>query len=170
MTLVQRLSTALALVLTTLIAGPAPARANEPTTERNRQFIAQAFNQWAQGGRTFFTDVLAPDVIWTIKGTSPSAGTYRGRDDFLKRAVQPFAKRLASPVRPTVTDIWAEGDDVVVHWDGTATAADGAPYRNSYVWIMRMRNLQAVEVTAFLDLVPYDDVIRRIPLEAEAGE
>jgi hypothetical protein len=31
---------------------------------------------------------------------------------------------------------------------------------------MRMRNLQAVEVVAFLDLVPYDDVIRRIPLEA----
>lgn len=36
MTLVQRLSTALALVLTTLIAGPAPAVASEPTTERNR--------------------------------------------------------------------------------------------------------------------------------------
>ncbi len=66
MTLVQRLSTALALVLTTLIAGPAPAGANDPT-ERNRQFIAQAFNQWAQGGRTFFTDVLSPDVTWTIR-------------------------------------------------------------------------------------------------------
>lgn len=71
MTLVQRLSTALALVFTTLIAGPAPAVASEPTTERNRQFIAQAFNQWAQGGRTFFIDVLAPDVIWTIKGRAP---------------------------------------------------------------------------------------------------
>lgn len=69
-----------------------------------------------------------------------------------------------------MTDIWAEGDDVVVHWDGTATAADGAPYRNSYVWIMRMQNLQAVEVTAFLDLVPYDDVIRRISLKADDVE
>lgn len=48
MTFVQRLSTALALILTTLIAGPAPAVTSEPTTERNRQFIAQAFNQWAQ--------------------------------------------------------------------------------------------------------------------------
>jgi ketosteroid isomerase-like protein len=69
-----------------------------------------------------------------------------------------------------VADIWAEGDDVVVHWDGVATAADDAPYRNSYVWIMRMQNLQAVEVTAFLDLVPYDDVIRRIPLQAGGVE
>ncbi|MBV4484966.1 nuclear transport factor 2 family protein [Pseudomonas sp. SWRI153] len=164
MKLLRRLFTT--LVFTTLIGGMLPAVASEPAAERNRQFIAQAFEHWALGGRTFFQDVLAPDVVWTIKGTSPSAGTYRGRDDFLQRAVTPFAKRLASPVRPTVKDIWAEGDDVIVHWDGVATAADGAPYRNSYVWIIRLHNLRATEVIAFLDLVPYDDVIRRIPLGA----
>ena len=105
---------------------------------------------------------MAPDVIWTIKGTSPVAGTYRGRDQFLKHAVAPFAARLSSPVRPTVKGIWADRNDVIVHWDGVATAADGAPYRNSYVWIFRMDNLRATEVVAFLDLVPYNDVLRRI--------
>lgn len=54
-----------------------------------------------------------------------------------------------------------------MHWDGAATAADGAPYSNSYVWIFRMANLRATKVTASLDLVPYDDVIRRIPIDQQ---
>jgi len=87
----------------------------------------------------------------------------------MEQAVAPFAARLSSPVRPTVKDIWADGDHVVVHWDGTATAADGAPYSNSYVWIFRMTNLHASEVTAFLDLVPYDDDVRRIPINQQGA-
>jgi uncharacterized protein len=140
-----------------------PAPALQQTAESNRQFIADAFVQWQQGGRRFFQDVLAPDVVWTIKGTSPAAGTYRGRQDFLDRAVKPFTDRLSAPIRPTVRDIWANGDDVVVHWEGTTTAADGVPYSNSYVWIFRMKDRRATEVIAFLDLAPYDDVLRRVP-------
>ena len=160
---IPRFITAAVLVLTVLISGCVLARPVDSTAERNRQFIAQAFEKWAAGGRTFFHDVLAPDATWTIKGTSPAAGSYKGRDAFLEQAVAPFAARLSSPVRPTVKGIWADGDHVIVYWDGAATAADGAPYSNSYVWIFRMVNLRASEVTAFLDLVPYDDVIRRIP-------
>ena len=91
-----------------------------------------------------------------------SGATYASRKDFLERAVQPFVARLATPIRPMVKAIWADGDDVIVHWDGSATAGDGAPYRNSYIWIFRMQDGRAAEVTAFLDLAPYDDVMRRL--------
>lgn len=147
----------------TLVRTQTAPRTAALTTESNRQVIAEAFRRWAAGGRTFFQDVLAADVVWTIKGTSPAAGTYRGREDFIDRAVRPFTDRLASPVQPTVQGIWADADHVIVQWDGAGTAADGAPYRNSYVWIFRMVDQRAVEVVAFLDLVPYDDVIRRVP-------
>lgn len=169
MTMPRRFTVVVTLAFATLIGGLALAQNRDSTIERNRQFIAQAFEKWAAGGGTFFQDVLAPDVVWTIKGTSPAAGSYRGRDAFMEQAVAPFAARLSSPVRPTVKDIWADGNDVIVHWDGAATAADGAPYSNSYVWIFRMANLRASEVTAFLDLVPYDDVIRRIPIDQQGG-
>jgi ketosteroid isomerase-like protein len=146
------------------VPASAPAQSAQTHTERNRRIIEQAFEQWSRGGRTFFQDVLAPDVVWTIKGTSPAAGTYRSRQDFLARAVKPFADRLASPVRPARTQVWADGDHVIVHWDGAGQAADGRPYHNSYVWIFRMAGQHATEVTAFLDLVPYDDVLERVPL------
>lgn len=132
MTIPRCFTMAATLILSMMIAGCSLAQSGgNAATERNRQFIAQAFAQWAAGGRTFFQDVLSPDVTWTIKGTSPVAGTYRGREAFMTQAVAPFTARLSSPVRPTVRDIWAEGNDVIVHWDGTATAADGMPYSNS---------------------------------------
>jgi ketosteroid isomerase-like protein len=131
-----------------------------PETQRNKQTIGKAFAAWTAGGQTFFDDVLAPNVVWTIKGSGPSAGVYRGRQDLLERAVQPLSARLASPIRPTVRNLWAEGSHVIVEWDGETTTADGKPYRNSYVWILRMQGGRAVAVTAFLDLVAYDRVVR----------
>lgn len=52
---------------------------------------------------------------------------------------------------------------MIVHWDGATAARDGKNYRNSYVWIMRLRSGKAVEVTAFLDLAAYQEVLRRVP-------
>ncbi|SEH73795.1 hypothetical protein SAMN05660691_01146 [Rheinheimera pacifica] len=167
MTIARHFITTAALVLALANSDFALAKPEAETTERNKQFIAQAFQQWTAGGGTFFQDVLSPDVVWTIKGTSPAAGTYRGRDVFIKQAVAPFAARLSSFVKPTVNDIWADGNDVVVYWDGAGVAADGAPYNNSFVWIFRMQDLRATEVIAFLDLTQYDAVINRIPLDKQ---
>ncbi|PKM19536.1 MAG: ketosteroid isomerase [Gammaproteobacteria bacterium HGW-Gammaproteobacteria-15] len=167
MTMPRPFMTTVALVLALTGSDFALAKPDAAITERNRQFIAQAFQHWADGGGTFFQDVLSPDVVWTIKGTSPAAGTYRGRDVFIQQAVAPFAARLSSFVKPTVNDIWADGNDVVVYWDGAGVAADGAPYNNSFVWIFRLQDLRATEVIAFLDLSQYDDVINRISLEKQ---
>ena len=129
-------------------------------TQRNRQIVGTAFAAWAAGGQTFFDDVLAPDVVWTIKGSGPSAGVYRGRRDLLERAVKPLSARLATPIRPTLRKLLAEGEHVIVHWDGEAVTSGGKPYTNSYVWILRMQDGRAAQVTAFLDLVAYDAVVR----------
>lgn len=132
-------------------------------TAGNRQLVDAAFQRWATGGSGFFDEVLHDDVVWTIVGSGPSAGTYRGRQAFVERAVAPFVARLATPIKPVSRQVWADGDHVIVRWNGEATAGDGQPYRNSYVWIFRMRGGRAVEATAFLDLAAYDDVLRRVP-------
>lgn len=151
---------ALAL-LSTLWSGVAAA---ESTAERNQRLVERAFANWSAGRGSLFDDLLSPTVVWTIRGSGPAAGTYHGREDFLQRAVRPFAQRLATPIVPRVDGIWAREDQVVVRWMGTATARDGAPYRNEYVWIFRMDGARATQVEAFLDLVPYQDVIDRIAL------
>lgn len=166
MPLPNRHAMILAAAFAALPALPMPAQAGGSvgtTTETNRRAISEAFARWAAGGSTFFSDVLTDDVVWTIEGSGPSAGTFQGRADFVERAVRPFVSRLASPVRPTAYKLWADGEHVIVNWEGSGTARDGQPYANSYAWIFRMQDGKAVKVTAFLDLAPYDDVLRRIP-------
>lgn len=144
-------------------AAAAPPVVAPAQAEANRRFIDAAFARWAAGGSGFFTDVLHDDATWTIMGSGPSAGTFRSRQDFLDRAIAPFAARMLTPVRPVTRQVWADGEHVIVRWDGEGVAGDGQPYRNSYVWILKMRDGRAAEVTAFLDLPAYDDVLRRVP-------
>jgi ketosteroid isomerase-like protein len=141
----------------------APCGQSSATGDNNRQVITEAFNRWAAGGTSFFTDVLADNVVWRIKGSGPAAGEYQGRETFLEQAVRPFAARLSTPVRPTAVHVFADGDHVIARWEGSGVARDGRGYANSYVWILRMQGGKAMEVTAFLDLAQYDDVLRRIP-------
>ena len=162
------------LVLAALLslgAGRAPAlarpvgaasSASHTATERaNRETVRRAYAAWARGGTKFF-DILAPNATWTIKGSGKSAATYRSKAAFLKEAVAPFGARLSSPIVPTVRQIFVDGDQVIILWDGRATTKDGQPYRNSYAWFFKMKGGKAVEVKAFLDLPAYDDVLRRV--------
>lgn len=151
------------LMSVVLFPGVAGATPETDMEARNAQIVTEAFDRWAAGGTTFFNDIVASNVSWTIKGSGPSAGTFKGRDVFIEQAVRPFVSRLSTPIRPVSKQVWADGDHVVIHWDGAGVARDGKPYTNSYAWIFRMHNGKAVDVTAFLDLAPYDDVLRRIP-------
>jgi uncharacterized protein len=146
-----------------LIPYCANASGQSSVEARNRETVSAAFDRWTAGSTSFFTDILAPEVVWTIEGSGSSAGVFRGRDEFIERAVQPFASRLKEGVKPVSKTIWADGDHVIINWEGGGQARDHASYANSYLWILRMKEGKAVEVKAFLDLVPYDDVLRRIP-------
>lgn len=146
-----------------LLPGLAQATSSADLEAHNKQLVSEAFDRWAAGGSSFFNDMLTPDVVWTIKGSGPSAGVYRGMDQFVDQAVRPFVSRLSTPVRPVSKQVWADGNHVIIQWDGAGVARDGQAYSNSYAWIFHMRDGKAYAVTAYLDLAPYDDVLERIP-------
>ncbi|AEG57125.1 nuclear transport factor 2 family protein [Sinorhizobium meliloti] len=141
--------------------GPAHADTIAPTADieaQNITTVRAAFDKWRAGGN-IFAELLAPDVVWTIHGSAPVAGTYRGVEDFVERASAPLISRLATPLVPRVHHIWADGDTVIVRFDGSATTTSGAPYRNKFVWIFLMKNGAVVEAKAFLDLAAYHAVV-----------
>lgn len=147
-----------ALVLTVTPAPAQTAAAASSVVARNEAVVRDAFARWAAGENVFATP-LAPDVVWTIPGSGPVAGTYRGREDFVTRASLPLVSRLATPLMPKVHRIWAVGDTVIIRFDASATTTSGAPYRNQFVWIFQMKDGRVVEAEAFLDLVAYDKVV-----------
>jgi ketosteroid isomerase-like protein len=154
----RRLLFALAIVLAAASTPASATSAGHPTAARNEGIVRQAFEGWA-AGTSSFAELLAPDVAWTIHGSGPVAGLYRGREDFVERATRPLISRLATPLVPNVHHIWAAGDSVIIRFDAAATTNSGSIYRNQFVWIFRIRDGLVVEAEAFLDLVAYQDVL-----------
>lgn len=151
------------LIASAFMAAMGPARADTVARDagieaRNKTIVREAFEKWRAGGN-LFAELLAPDVVWTIPGSDPVAGTYRGVEDFVRRASAPLISRLATPLAPDVRNIWADGDRVIVRFDGSATTTSGAPYNNQFLWIFRMKDGVVVEAEAFLDLMAYRKVV-----------
>ena len=137
----------IALLLGSLLSLSAVA---DDATQENVALIQKAFDDWRAGQGGIF-QLLAEDAIWVVAGSSPYSGTYRTREAFMEDAVKPITDKLATPIVPTVRQIVAQGPNVVVHWDGQATAKDGSRYENSYSWHMQLENGRITRVTAFLD-------------------
>ena len=151
------------LIASAFVATMGPAHADTVARDagieaHNKTIVREAFEKWRAGGN-LFAELLAPDVVWTIPGSDPVAGTYRSVEDFVARASAPLISRLATPLVPEVHNIWADGATVIVRFDGSATTTSGAPYNNQFVWIFRMENGSVVEAEAFLDLMAYRKVV-----------
>jgi uncharacterized protein len=133
-------------------------------TEANRATIRAAFDGW-RDGTAAITDVFAPDMVWRIEGHSLASKEYRDKQQFIDEVLAPFGARFASsePFRPTrIRSVHADGDTVIVVWDGRGLANDGQPYENSYAWLMKLRDGLVVDGTAFYDSISFNDLWTRV--------
>jgi uncharacterized protein len=133
-------------------------------TEANRQTIRQAFEAWSEGTAPI-TDVFAADMVWRIEGHSLASRAYGSRQQFIDEVLTPFGARFASsdPFRPVrIRSVHADGDTVIVVWDGRGIATDGQPYENSYAWFMQMRDGKVIDGTAFYDSISFNDLWTRV--------
>ena len=127
----------------------------------NKEIVKAGFEAWRNGTGSLF-DLLEPDARWTIVGNAPVSRTYESRRELLDAVIRPFNARLSRRLLPTLRGIWADGDMVIVLFDGEAVARDGKPYRNTYTWYLRMRDGRIVDVVAFFDTIEFTDLWTRI--------
>jgi ketosteroid isomerase-like protein len=149
------------LVVVFVVLSALTAMAQADVAEKNRRIVQASFDNWRRGAGTPF-DLQASDVKWTIVGRSVASGIYPSRRDFMDQVVIPFNSRLSTPLVPTVRGIYADGDMVIVLWDGAALARDGKQYENTYSWYLKMRDGKIVSATAMFDPVAFDDLWKRV--------
>jgi uncharacterized protein len=133
-------------------------------TEFNREIIRRAFEAW-QTNTAPITDVFADDMVWRIEGHSLASKEYRTRQEFIDEVLEPFGARFSrgEPFRPVgIRSLNADGDTVVVVWDGRGVANDGQTYENSYAWIMRLVDGKVADGTAFFDSISFNDLWTRL--------
>lgn len=116
----------------------------------NAALIAESFDKWVKGDGSMF-DLLADNARWTVAGFSPVSDVYESKQELVEQAVKPIHAQLSGSITPKVRHIMAQGDQVVVIWDGKAIAKDGSAYDNTYAWHLTMANGKVTEVLAFLD-------------------
>jgi ketosteroid isomerase-like protein len=72
-------------------------------------------------------------------GHRPCHGPYQSKQEFLDKVIGPFKARMAKPLVPTIRGLYADGDIVIIFFDGAATGRDGVPYHNTYTWYFQMK-------------------------------
>lgn len=118
--------------------------------ERNKNTVKIAFEKWTKSESSFF-DLLANDVEWTVTGLAPYSGMYKGKNEFIQKAVIPITSKLKTSIKPTLITITAEEDVVWLNWKGTATTITDEKYQNHYAWMLTLKNDSIIKATAFLD-------------------
>lgn len=149
------------LICSVLGCAAAPAAHEASTMNENREAVRAAFERWRAGTGGPF-ELLDDDARWTIVGSSPKSKVYPSKQEFINEVIAPFNARLTSPLIPTVRGLYADGDTVIVHFDGRAMASDGVPYLNTYSWHLRMNRGRIREATAFFDTRLFDEFWNRV--------
>ncbi|MEK1889666.1 MAG: nuclear transport factor 2 family protein [Phyllobacterium sp.] len=123
----------------------------------NRARVKQAFDAWAAGTGSPY-DLLAADAEWTITGNSAASKTYPGREAFINEVIKPFNARMSVGLKPTIRNMYADGDTVIVFFDAAGTAKDGKPYKNTYAWFLELQDGKIVKATAFFDSIAFNEL------------
>jgi len=127
----------------------------------NKELVRKSFDAWKAGTGSPF-DLLADDVSWTIVGQSVVSKTYSTREAFMSEVIQPFNARMTGHLAPTVHNVYAEGDTVIIYFDADGSARDGKPYRNTYAWFLEMRSGRVIRAVAFFDSVEFNSFWTRV--------
>ena len=134
----------------------------------NKQVVEAAFAAWSRG-EAHVSSIFDPDMTWEIVGRSASAGSYVGAQQFVDEVLAPFAARFepGAPFRPVrIRSTLADGDTVVVVWDGEGTTRAGTSYSNVYAWFLTLRDDRVVDGVAFFDSLAFDELWQVAPVDA----
>jgi ketosteroid isomerase-like protein len=127
----------------------------------NRDIISQAFDDWSTG-TGHVSSIFADDMTWEIVGHSVASRKYASAAEFIAEVLQPFGARFSTttPFRPVVIrQVIAEGDRVVVLWDGEGETIAGTTYRNTYAWFMTLNaDGKIADGTAFYDSISFNEL------------
>jgi ketosteroid isomerase-like protein len=126
-------------------------------SEQNKQVVLKFIDAMGSGNGAEAAPLLDPEAFTLAKGFGKFAGvrkyeTIVGTIDALKLLVP-------TGLRPSVQSVVAEGDRVVVEWEGDAVASDGKAYKNQYCMVFTMRDGRIKQVNEYFCTILADQVL-----------
>lgn len=133
------------------------------TTEANRQRIRQIMAELDKGNGKPFVDAMADDFSWTIPGDTPWSRTYSGKQVVLTELLRPLYAQFATPYASTTRRVMADGDMVIIEFEGRVTTRAGKAYNNRYCYVCRMEGGQMKDLMEYLDTALVNSALEAPP-------
>lgn len=115
--------------------------------------IQKYFDALAAGDQETVWESWAEDGTCWYGGDLPISGTWRGRD----RVINGFLATAFAHLDPDreigikVTNIFADGEQVLVEWDSWATGRTGRPYDQKNIGVFVVRDGKIKEMREYAD-------------------
>jgi len=102
---------------------------------------------------------MSDDIVFSIIGSTKVSGVFRGKQEFLTRAMGAMAAYVA-PGSTTlqIENLIAEGDYVVMLAEGKSKTKSGQDHNNTYAMIFKIKDDMIIETKEFIDTALVDKV------------
>lgn len=131
----------------------------------NKTIITAIMSELASGNARPFVDAMAENFTWRSMGSSRLGKwreVYQGKQSVRRDLFAPLMSQFSGDFTRTTSEIFADGDHVIVEMRGTATTRAGAAYNNRYCLVIRLSEGKMVEVREYLDSALADAVLEPI--------
>jgi ketosteroid isomerase-like protein len=98
-----------------------------------------------------YLESMTDDVRYTILGTTPLSGVFRGRDEIVSGIFRPLMAGLDGGIELGPDTLFGEGDMVAMQAHGRARTRKGTRYDNTYCFVFRFRDGRIAEIAEYLD-------------------
>lgn len=135
------------------------------SSTNNKAIITTVMNELAQGNARPFVEAMAESFTWRAMGKSRLGkwrDAYEGKHSVRRELFAPLACQFKGDFTRTTSQIFADGEHVIVELRGAATTHAGAAYNNQYCLVIRMSEGKMIEAREYLDSALADAVLEPI--------
>ena len=123
--------------------------------EQNKQVVLTFIEAMGKGDAAAAAPCIAEDTFTLAKGFGKFAGV-RTHDTILA-TIDAFSKLMPGGMEPTIHSVTAEGDRVVVEFEGNGTLVNGEDYCNEYCMVFSLADGRIKQVNEYFCTILADE-------------
>lgn len=126
-------------------------------SESNKEVVLRFINAMGNSDTDTAAGCLAQDAFTNAKGFGKFAGIREY--DTIVGTIGAFKQLLPTGLQPEILSVTAEGDRVVVEFEGRATTFTGTPYHNQYCMVFTLKDGRIKQVNEYFCNILADTVL-----------
>jgi uncharacterized protein len=126
-------------------------------SEQNKEVVLKFIQAMGSSDPDTAAGCLASDAFTVSKGFSKFAGIHRY--ETMVGMIEAFKKVVPTGLRPTVHTVTAEGQRVVVEYEGNAITSQGKPYCNQYCMVFTLSDGKIRQINEYFCTKLADEVL-----------